>query len=283
MRLPGGWALPARAARTALTLGARAAGRPDLGYALPDFLLIGAMKAGTSTLIAELAAHPHVIRSRRREIHFFGSRYGRGEAWYRTHFPTGWELGRYQAITGEGSTSYLANPAVPARIRTTLPEVKMIALLRDPVERAISNYFHEQRTGREHLPIESAFAAEEERLSSPPPSRRGGRNLAYRRRGLYADQLQRYYALFPREQLLVLRSESLFTEPKEIVDRVCRFLGIDPGLAARSYTPQNLGGYDAAQVPAALYDELTRFYAPHNQRLYAMVGEDWGWRSPTSP
>jgi hypothetical protein len=114
MRLPGGWTLPARAARGALTLGARAAGRPGLGYALPDFLLIGAMKAGTSTLIAELAAHPHIIRSRRREIHYFGSRYHRGEAWYRSHFPTGWELRRYQAITGEGSTSYLANSAAPA-------------------------------------------------------------------------------------------------------------------------------------------------------------------------
>lgn len=281
MELPGGWTLPARAARTALTLGARIVGRADLGYALPDFLLIGAMKAGTSTLIAELAAHPHVIRARRREIHFFGSRYDRGVAWYRTHFPTGYELRRYSAITGEGSTSYLANEESPARIRAVLPGAKLIALLRDPVDRAISNYFHELRTGRETLPIEAAFAAEAERLSEAPrPTREGQSSLAYRRRGLYAEQLARYQALFPPEQLLVLRSETLFTDPAAVVDRVCRFLGVDPGLAARTYAPKNLGGYDPSRVPPALYEDLTRFYAPHNERLYAMVGEDWGWRRP---
>ncbi|MEP7325373.1 MAG: sulfotransferase domain-containing protein [Gemmatimonadota bacterium] len=256
-----------------LTLGARAIGRPELGHALPDFLVIGAMKAGTTFLFAALAAHPHVIRSRRREIHFFGSRFKRGVAWYRTHFPTGVELRRYRAITGEGSTSYLANPDSPARIRSVLPGVRMIALLRDPVDRAISNYFHEQRTGRETLPIAEAFAAEDDRV-------RTGRQryLAYQRRGFYAEQLARYYELFPREQLLVLKSETLFAEPQVAIDRVCRFLELDASLAARGYTPQNLGGYDPSQVPASVYDELTRFYAPHNARLYEMLGEDWGWR-----
>jgi hypothetical protein len=262
MQLPGGWSPPARAARLALTWGARAFGRPDLGHALPDFLLLGAMKAGTSTLIAELATHPRVIRSRRREIHFFGSRFKRGVSWYRSHFPTGYELKKYHAITGEGSTSYLANSNCPPRIKAVLPRVKMIALLRDPVDRAISNYFHERRSGRESLPIAGAFAAER----------------SYRSRGIYADQLARYYAHFPREQLLVLRSESLFTDPMSIVDRVCRFLAIDPELLARSYQPENLGGYDPKGVPPALYQELAAFFAPHNQRLYEMVGEDWGWK-----
>lgn len=269
MQLPGGWGLPARATRMTVTLGARAIGRPELGHALPDFLVIGAMKAGTTFLFAALAAHPHVIRSRRREIHFFGSRFRRGESWYRTHFPTGFELRRYRAITGEGSTSYLANPDSPVRIRSLLPAVRMVALLRDPVDRAISNYFHEQRTGRETLPIADAFAA----------SGRPG-HLAYQRRGLYAEQLARYYELFPRDQLLVLKSETLFAEPKRVIDRVYQFLDLDPSLCARDYTPRNLGGYDPGQVPASVYEELTGFYAPHNERLYEMVGEDWGWRRP---
>lgn len=275
MKLPGGWGVPARAARMAVTFGARAIGRPQLGHALPDFLVIGAMKAGTTFLFAALAAHPHVIRSRRREIHFFGSRFTRGESWYRTHFPTGIELRRYRAITGEGSTSYLANVESPARIRSVLPRVKMIALLRDPVDRAVSNYFHEQRTGRETRSIAEAFAAEEERGRSGGPG-----FLAYRQRGLYAEQLVRYFDLFSRDQLLVLQSETLFAEPQRVIDQVYRFLDLDASLGARDYTPRNLGGYDPSQVPASVYEELTRFYAPHNARLYEILGENWGWRTP---
>jgi hypothetical protein len=158
--------------------------------------------------------------------------------------------------------------------------VKLIALLRDPVDRAISNYFHERRTGRETLPIVEAFAAEEARLARSADEPGDHRVLAYRRRGVYAEQLARYYSLFSPGQLLALPSERLFTTPGPVVDQVCRFLGVDPALAARNYTPQNLGGYDAARVPADLYAELTRFFAPHNERLYAMVGADWGWRRP---
>jgi hypothetical protein len=278
MLLPGGWSPPARAARLAYTWGARAFGRPELGHALPDFLLIGAMKAGTSTLIAELATHPQVIRSRRREIHFFGSRFDRGVNWYRSHFPTGYELRKHNAITGEGSTSYLANKRCAPRIKAILPQVRMIALLRDPVDRAISNYFHERRTGREPLPITEAFAAEDDRLDRKRGTELGEHNLAYRGRGLYADQLDRYYRLFPKDQLLILRSESLFSDPQPVVDRACRFLGLDPALISGSFRPQNLGGYDPGEVPPALYQELTRFFTPHNERLYELVGEDWGWR-----
>jgi Sulfotransferase domain len=255
----------------------RATGRPELGHALPDFLLIGAMKAGTTTLFAALAAHPHIIRSRRREIHFFGSRYVRGVDWYRRHFPTGAELRRFQAITGEGSTSYLANAKCPARIREVIPRVKLIALLRDPVDRAISHYFHEQRTGRERLPIAEALAAEPERVEQGDGEIR---SLGYRRGGLYAEQLERYYTLFPREQLLVLKSEALFAEPERVIHQVYRFLGQDPGLGRQDYVPQNLGGYDPALVPPSVYAELTRFYALPNQRVYQMVGEDWQWRRP---
>lgn len=280
MELPGGWTPLARAARVSLTWGARLVGRPELGQVLPDFLVIGAMKAGTTTLFSALTQHPHVIRSRRREIHFFGSRFSRGEAWYRRHFPTGHELRRHQAITGEGSTSYLAHPQAAERIHQVMPRVRMIALLRDPVDRAISNYFHEKRSGRESLPIGEAFAAEEDRLrraASEPGQRPLGR-LGYRRRGLYAEQLERYYRHFPREQLLVLRAESLFENPRDTIDRVCRFLGLDPAIGNFDYIPKNIGGYKPSLVPPSLTAELAEFYAPHNEKLYALLGQEWTWR-----
>jgi len=274
------WSMPARARRIVTSQALRLAGRPELGQVLPSFIVIGAMKAGTTTLFAALTQHPHVIRSRRREIHFFGSRFGRGEAWYRRHFPTGLELRRHQAITGEGSTSYLAHPHAPERIHQVIPDVKMIALLRDPVDRAISNYFHEKRTGRETLPIVEAFAAEEERLrrAAEEPGQRPLGRMGYRKRGLYAEQLERYYRQFPREQLMVLQAESLFEKPREVIDRVCRFLGLDPAKGNFDYIPKNIGGYKPSLVPPSLTSELARFYTPHNQRLYEVVGQDWEWR-----
>ena len=276
------WTVLARARRIMTTHAVRLAGHPELGQVLPDFLVIGAMKAGTTTLFAALTQHPHVIRSRRREIHFFGSRFSRGEDWYRRHFPTGLELRRYQAITGEGSTSYLAHPHAAERIHQVVPRAKMIALLRDPVDRAISNYFHEKRTGREPLPITDAFAAEEDRLrrAAEDPGQRPLGRLGYRRRGLYAEQLERYYRHFPREQLLVLQAESLFEKPREVIDQVCRFLGVDPAKGNFDYIPKNIGGYKPSLVPPTLTAELARFYAPHNERLNALVGEEnWGWRN----
>ena len=274
------WSLAARTRRIVTSQVLRLAGRPELGQALPDFLVIGAMKAGTTTLFAALTQHPHVIRSSRREIHFFGSRFNRGETWYRRHFPTGLELRRYRAITGEGSTSYLAHPHAAERMHGVVPKIRLIALLRDPVDRAISNYFHEKRTGRETLPIVEAFAAEADRLrrAAEEPGQRPLGRLGYRKRGLYAEQLERYVQHFPREQLLVLRAESLFESPRETIDQVCRFLALDSALGNFDYIPKNIGGYKPSLVPPSLSVELARFYAAPNTKLYELVGQDWGWK-----
>lgn len=274
------WSLGARVRRIADTWLARLSGHPELGQALPDFLVIGAMKAGTTTLFAALNEHPRMLRPRRREIHFFGRKFPRGLQWYRRHFATGKELRQFSAITGEGSTSYLANANVPARIRRVLPNVKMIALLRDPVDRAISNFFHEQRTGRETLGLEEALLAEGERLRRHPLGKQGGMGfLAYRNRGLYAEQLKRYFALFPREQILVLQSEAFFADPQPVFARVCRFLGLEPELAHADFKPRNVGDYDASLVSSSVHDELARYFAPFNRELYDLLGEDFGWRA----
>jgi hypothetical protein len=272
-----GWSVPARVGRIGVTLVGSAIGRRELGQALPHFLLLGAMKAGTSSLFAAIAAHPQVITPRRREIHFFGRKYRNGVPWYRRHFPTGLELGP-DRITGEGSTSYLANAAAPARIREQLPQVKLIAILRDPVERAISNYFHEQRTGREHLSIEEAFDQEAGRLEKARAGQKGLGIFAYKERGIYADQITRYLELFPRHQLLILKSEAFFANPGETVNRAFGFLGLDPELARPDLHRRNPGSYDSDQVPSRVLDNLTSFFTPHNTRLYRILGSDWGWR-----
>ncbi|MDX1421029.1 MAG: sulfotransferase domain-containing protein [Rubricoccaceae bacterium] len=166
----------------------------------PHFLIIGTQKGGTTTLYDDLARHPHVLPAYEKEVHYFDHHHHRGRAWYRRHFPLRSALDRAAALTGEASPSYLYHPLAPGRIAEALPGVKMVALLREPVGRAVSQYWHMVRAGKEALPMAEAFAAETERLAGEharilrgePSDRRVYFTQSYRHRGLYADQLARY-------------------------------------------------------------------------------------------
>src|SRR5947209_1159841 len=140
--------------------------------ALPDFLIIGAQKAGTTSLYRYLAAHPDIVASTRKEVHFFDINFWRGEWWYRSLFPLRRRLQRRPplrnrpAITGEASPYYLFHPFAPERAAQLLPDAKLIVLLRDPVERAWSHYRHEVANGRETMTFPDALAAEPARLAA---------------------------------------------------------------------------------------------------------------------
>ena len=119
---------------------------------LPGFLIIGAQKSGTTTLFAMLGTHPQLTRPTDKEVHYFSLHYERGEAWYRRHFKG--------EIAFEASPYYIFHPAAPERIRATIPNAKLIAILRDPVQRSISHYFHSVLKGHETLPMLEALHAE---------------------------------------------------------------------------------------------------------------------------
>lgn len=271
----------ARAATSLLVLATRHTG------SLPHFVLLGAQKAGTTSFFSALTAHPRIQTPRKRELHYFNRKYRRGLWWYQRRFPDQNALSG-GTITGEGSPSYLCHPRAPARICKDLPNAKFIAILRDPVTRAISHYFHERRKGREPLSIEQAFASEEGRLEpvlrrmEKDPNLDSGvfRSFTYKYRGRYAEQLERYLALIPRERLLILRSEDFFAQPKAVVERAQRFLGVDPAQGTADYARRNQGTYEKEEVAPEIYDDLTRYFAPHNERLYQLLGSDWGWRRP---
>src|SRR5436189_26280 len=122
---------------------------------LPDFLILGAQKAGTTALYAYLRWHPQVTGPSFKEVSFFDRHYARGERWYRAHLPV-----RRRAVVGEASPSYLFHPLAPERVARMLPEARLIALLRNPVDRAFSHYQHEVALGREQLSFEDALAGE---------------------------------------------------------------------------------------------------------------------------
>ena len=199
---------------------------------LPGFLVIGAQKAGTTALYAYLRWHPGITGPSWKEVSFFDRHWWRGEPWYRGHFP----LGAGERLVGEASPSYLFHPLAPARARSLVPDAKLVALLRNPVDRAYSQYQHEVALGREPLSFEDALAAEEERtrgeverlVADPRAFSRAWWDHTYVARGRYAEQLERWLAVFPREQLLVVATEELGERPAETYASILRFLGVPP-------------------------------------------------------
>ena len=259
---------------------------------LPDFLILGAMKAGTTSLYRYLAAHPDFARRRRKEeVHFFDKRWARGAAWYASFFPS--RVDRWLAalrgrrvFSGETSPYYLFHPRVPARVEAVLPRARLVALLRDPVARAWSHHQHNVRKGYEALGFEDALAREPERLRGEDERLLADASrfsLAHRRfsyfaRGIYADQIERWLGV-GRDRLLVLRSEDFFADPAAAVSRVTDFLGLparDPASYVREFTPHNPGRY--AALDATTEARLRDAYAPHNERLAALLGPEFAWK-----
>lgn len=253
---------------------------------LPNVLVVGTMKGGTTSLHAHLAHHPDLHPPCRKEVHYFdGQRYDRWEGtagdvrWYRAHFPLASEVGP-TAMAFEATAAYLYHPDAPARIRALMPDVRLVAVLRDPVERAVSHYFHERRRGREPLDLMPALEAEEERLRSPLA--RGDHqdmsfvHHSYKARGRYHEQLVRYHEHFDREQLLVLRSEDLFARPRETIREVLRFVGVDDGHLPDDLSARYVGG-NRRDVPEAVVASLREHFRPHNARLAELLGRDLGW------
>ena len=250
---------------------------------LPDFLVIGTQRGGTTSLYRYMTAHPMVRAAQCKEIHYFDAEYGRGSAWYRSHFPLAGTDGRAPRLqTGEATPYYLFHPHAPQRVAALVPDVRVIVLLRDPVQRAYSHYHHELAKGREELTFEEAVAREAERLDGelermtqdPGYDSARLRHHSYVARGRYAEQLDRWYAAFPPGQVLVLRSEDLYGNAAATVDEVDRFLGLPPRKPAL-YRQHNGREYD--DLPPAVSERLREVFAPHNQRLYALVGRDFGW------
>jgi hypothetical protein len=254
---------------------------------LPDFLIVGEAKCGTTSLYDDLARHPCVLEAAVKEVHFFDLRFKRGLDWYRAQFPFAWRMREkadgHRRQTGEASPYYMFHPHAPVRIKRALPNVKLIVMLRNPVERAYSQYQHEVRRGREPLAsFEEAVAAEPERLRGEHERMLADewynsvehRRHSYLTRGIYVDQLQKLWRQFDREQILVLKSEDYFAGPDVTGRKVRQFLGL-PAWEPPSYARRNVGTY--SPIDARLRRRLAEHFAPHNARLYDFLGVNFGW------
>ncbi|HEY0389720.1 MAG TPA: sulfotransferase domain-containing protein [Gaiellales bacterium] len=260
--------------------------------ALPDFLILGGQRCGSTSLYTMLCEHPQVMPASHKEPHFFDVNHLRGQAFYRRLFPLRAHM-RARArrigaavITGEGTTHYLSQPAVPARVAAMLPHVRLVAILRDPVERAYSHYQLARRNGRELLGFEEALAAEDERLAGEEerlladPAYRGDAYAvqSYRTRGLYLRQLEWWWQHVPAERLLVLRSEDMFADPAPVYRQVTDFLGIEHHARSDRFPARNQVSY--SDMDAGTRAELRAFYAGPNRALEERLGRAMHWQGP---
>lgn len=238
----------------------------------PDFLIVGAMKAGTTTLHACLKRHPHIHLANNKEVHYFDRHACRGDDWYRQHFPLRHWVPEWHRV-GEATPCYLFMPHSAKQIHRLNPDMKIVALLRNPIERAISHYFHNRRKGKEPLGALEAFQQEEARISAayaqlletPQKTSWELANYSYKARGRYAEQLERYFALFPASQILLLSTDRLASHPAEVAEDLFRFLDVDPSLAPSDPIRSNVSVNKEPlpeEVRAYLKDCLT---PPHQQ------------------
>jgi len=232
---------------------------------LPDFFIIGAMKAATTSLYLYLEHHPQIHVSHPKEPAYFidGRDRDRGLDWYKSLFVTRCRL------AGEASTSYSKAtrfPEVPKRLREAVPEARLIYILRDPLERIVSHYLHCLREGWEKRPFEEAL------YHDGPPR-------LYVDASRYAFQLERYLEYFPMEQILILETERLAEEPGKTLDETCRFLGLknkipQEALGVRYNTTRSrMPKTERPEISPALRRHLSDQLAPDIARLRALTGK----------
>lgn len=253
----------------------------------PDFVIIGAQRAGTTSLFRDLRRHPQVIPPLTKEIHYFDYHHDRGEAWYRAHFPTRARRADLRrdagiAITGEATPNYLFHPHAPLWARHELASCRMIVLLRDPVDRAYSHWKLMTRLGHETLPFLEAIERENERTemdrlaleSDPHHAAYAWFRYSYVARGRYASQLATWFHHLGRDRFLVLRTEDRQRDMPATFRQVTDFLAIAPW---RPPVFSHANRADGDPMPPDVRRELEARFAADNQRLADLLGRDMAW------
>lgn len=267
--------------------------RPTSGKRmLPDYIIVGAQRAGTTSLHRHLLEHPNVARTLLglKGMHYFSTNYSRGWSWYRSHFPTNAARARFKAangsdlVVGEGTPYYIFHPLALDRMAETLPRTKIIVMLRDPVARAYSHYQHMLFEGLERVQtFEEALALEPQRLegevekilADPRYKSFHHQHHSYLARGSYAAQIAKLWSLFPREQTLILRSEDFLSDAASGLKETVELLGLPAFEFPAELREHNVGRYP--KINPETKARLAEHFREPNERLYELLGRDMGW------
>lgn len=254
----------------------------------PDFIIIGARKCGTTSLYCYLVNHPMVLPALKKEIFYFTHYQGKGKDWYRSHFPTTIErwftekIHRHKVITGEATSSYIFNPEVPQLVYEMNPMVKIIAVLRNPIDALYSAYQFGIKMNtytREEVVFDNIIESEIQALKDKPSNYLADNyatiaNKFLLSRGLYLNMLEFWYEMFPPSSLHIIISESLFNNPQATMERLFKFLDL-PSHSMKNYEKCNVNSY--SEMSPRIREMLANFFAPHNQKLQDRLGIETGW------
>ena len=252
---------------------------------LPDFIIIGSMKCGTTSLYYDICEHRCTLPAAYDELGFFDSNFHLGLNWYRSMFPRKKQIEDVKekegvAITGEDTPFYFWNPLAAKRIQEILPNIKLLIILRNPVDRAYSEY--QDWVSRESNPPSFETVIENEiDLQRQYPNLITEENFevynqqnSYLLKGVYVDQLKIWAELFPKEQIFTLSTENLNSEPNVVLESVFQYLNL-PNYRIKN--PQHRKQNKYAPMNPRVRKLLIEFFKPHNARLFKFIGKTFDW------
>jgi len=262
----------------------------------PDVLVVGAKRGGTTSIWHYLQEHPGVLplfpsAEHLKGLYYFDEQFGRGERWYRSHFPTEasrrrleHELG-HRSVTAEASPYYLFHPLAPERAHDTVPNALVVALLRDPVERAFSHW-KERRRHTERLGFAEALAAEPSRtageesrlIANPSAVSFAHRHQTYMAQSRYAPMLERWFAAYGRDQVMVVVAEEFYANPQNTLDAIADQLTLPRHTLA---SPEVHNAAPSADMDPMVRQELRRRFASDVARTEALIGRSLPWSDCT--
>lgn len=257
-------------------------------HTLPDYLIIGTPRSASTSLYQYLIQHPAVSPALTKQLHFFDTFFYKGIEWYKVCFPYQWKkiyqekILRTKFVTGEATVHYILHPLAPQRIFETFPKIKLVIILRNPVDRAYSHWNMEFQNKNDELSFEDAINAEESRLKGEFDKLSKDENYtsdnyphrAYLATGLYAEQLKRWFNFFPKEQFLIIKSEEFSDNPSQQFNEVLKFLNI-PKFDLPEYKKLHSRNYK--EMNPETRKKLIEYYKPHNEKLYTLIGQNFNW------
>ena len=257
-------------------------------HVYPDFLIIGVKKGGSTSLYRNLVTHPRIEPCLTKEVDYFNRYFRKGTNWYRSHFPLilfkkySRKVGR-EFVTGEATPTYIYHPHAPKRIKKILPKVKLIVILRNPVDRAFSHYNMAVLHKNENLNFDEAIENEQKRIEGEFERMENDEDYfsynfqtySFLQSGMYAKQLKRWLEIFPKKQFLILKSEDFNQNPQIIFNQVFDFLNL-PNWTVKKYKKFSLTSRNK-KMDSNIRKKLIEYFKPHNQELYQLIGKNLDW------
>jgi hypothetical protein len=250
---------------------------------LPNFLIIGGVRCGTTSLYYDICQHPSVETAAYDEIGFFDDNYHLGQDWYRSLFPTKRKMENIKqvtgySITGEDTPFYIWNSDVVKRIADMLPNIKLIAILRNPIDRAYSNYHLGIREGIEKRSFSDVVKNEIDFINMRKQENIELTNNDYKKsylaKGIYVEQLKKWYKIFRKEQLCVISTEDFSDNPNQTLKKIFNFLKI-PDYSIKEFEEKKKSEY--SEMNNSTRVEIEKFFEVYNEQLYQLIGQKFNW------